>query len=132
VNGARAGRRSCIILLLAVVAGCWPRAAKEFVDPTYDAAQARETLITALEAWQQGRVAQLARRKPPIRFLDDDARAGWQLLSYELADAQALIRPFQGVEVRLALRDRTGKEARRTALYQITLKPVAAVLRCDS
>jgi len=34
------------------------------------------TLITTLDSWKNGKTAELARRIPPIRFVDDDLLAG--------------------------------------------------------
>jgi hypothetical protein len=131
---ARAAKflRAGPLLATVVAVGCFSSGPTPLEDLSYDPALAQETLTTALDAWKKGRAAELARRQPPIRFVDDDWRAGWQLVWYEFPDPSAVIRPFQGVAVRLVLRDRTGKEVRHEAVYQVSLKPGLAVLRSDS
>ena len=122
-----------LTLLIAMAwAGCSMGGPAAFEDPTYDSEKAREILTAALDAWKQGKAAQLTRRQPPIRFLDEDCRSGWQLVSFEFNDPTVQIRPFQGVPLMLVLRDPRGQEARREVLYQVALTPSLAVMRCDS
>jgi len=98
--------------------------------PSYDAQQAREALTTALDAWKSGSLEQLARRKPPVRFSDEDLLSGAELLSYDLDSATAF-GPHQDVRVDLVLRDRRGTTLNKTATYQVILEPTLAVLRND-
>ncbi len=123
--------RRLLPLLMLTLAGCSGDGRPVFNDANYDAESARRTLVAALDAWQAGRAGELARRKPPIRFVDDDQRAGLRLMSYELADPAVTIRPFADIDVQLTVRDRSGKTMQRTATYQIVLSPGLAVLRTD-
>jgi hypothetical protein len=55
---------------------------------------------------------------------------GHALVSYELDPAVA-IEPHRDVQVELVIRDRTGKQQRRRATYQVVLKPNPSVVRND-
>lgn len=92
--------------------------------------EAREALIAALDAWQQGKLAALASQTPPLSFRDDDVVAGNALVSYEL-DPAIEIKPQTDVQVNLILRDAQGKTQHRSATYQISLKPTPVVIRND-
>ena len=85
-----------------------------------------------LDAWKQGRAAELRRRQSPIRFADDDWAAGWKLVSYEIGERAFPLAPFKNVDVQLTLRDRQGKILQRRATYQIVLDRTQAVLRSDT
>lgn len=119
--------RSLLVLLAVLVAGCstappWP---------TYDSQKAEETLVQALEAWKQGRVAALAKRVPPLRFEDEDYRNGFRLIRYQLEPRESPLRPFDDVEVLLFLRSRQGHQVEKLVSYQVALGPELAVLRSD-
>lgn len=123
--------RTLLPLLAAVIllAGC--RRGPSLADlKDYDRRAARELLVAALDAWKQGKVADLSRRTPPVRFVDEDHAAGAVLVAYELAD-DADVRPFVTVPVKLSLRDRRGQTRQVEAGYQVTLEPRLAVLRAD-
>jgi hypothetical protein len=111
--------------------GCWSSERPSIDDLSYDSSSARTALLAALDAWKQGRAAELARRKPPIRFADEDYTGGWRLTQYQLADPEQEIRPFQAIRVNLLLKDRKGQTAKRLASYQVSLHPSTAVLRSD-
>jgi len=119
--------RWCLVTLVALttLAGCSTSSTQQ----EFDSEQARHALKTALEAWKDGQAAGLSRRQPPIRFVDDDYLAGWQLVEFTIMDPEKPIRPFEMVEVKLRLRDRQGKVVERTTGYQITIHPRIAVLR---
>jgi hypothetical protein len=93
---------------------------------------ARQTLVTALEAWKAGKAASLASADPPIRFVDDDLSTGWQLMDYRLHQPEQTIQAFQTVFVDLTLRDRQGRRVNQTVGYQIAVYPRLVVLRADS
>ena len=96
--------------------GCgWPEATVS----SEDSALAQETLVAALEAWKSGTVTTLAQRDPPIRFVDDDCRAGIQLAEFELEQPDTTIIPHKNVKVSLTLRDRKGQTIERIASYQV-------------
>ncbi len=107
-----------------LAAGC-----SSSVSQGYSPQQAKETLVTALEAWKSGDTKSLSERNPPIRFSDDDQIAGAQMIEYQLELRTIL--PFQNVKVELVLRDNQGQTLRKTAVYQVGLKPGRTVLRSD-
>ncbi|HEY1603237.1 MAG TPA: hypothetical protein VGG64_26775 [Pirellulales bacterium] len=119
------------LLLCLGSAGCWSSERPSIDDLSYDSSSARTALLAALDAWKQGRAAELARRKPPIRFADEDYIGGWRLTEYQLVDPEQEIRPFQGVRVNLLLKNRKGQTAKRLASYQVSIRPGMAVLRSD-
>ena len=100
-------------------------------DASYDSAVAKQTLITALDAWKQGKAGTLAKQKPPIRFSDDDFRAGFRLVEYKLATPEEPIQQSRSVTVVLSISRGKGAPVEREALYQVSLKPQPAVLRAD-
>lgn len=114
------------VLLLAT--GC---SREQLLPIDHDAAQAREALVTALDAWKGGRASKLTTKTPPLRFVDDDWIEGKALLSYELTNPAAKFLPYENIAVDLELRDRSGKTNRKSVVYQVTLKPSVAVLRAD-
>lgn len=114
-----------------LAAGCSPVAAPIADDKSYDTERARQTLITALNAWEQEKASGLSRQKPPIRFVDDDLAAGCQLSDYEFMPDSEPIRAFQNTPVMLTVRNRRGVTVRKAANYQVTLEPELAVLRSD-
>jgi len=116
--------------LLLTVAGC--AGAPELpAELRYDSGEARNALATALDAWKKGEARALARRNPPIRFLDDDFAAGLRLSDYEIEEPDREIELHKDVEVILSLRDARGNVVRREARYQVATKPGLAVLRSD-
>jgi hypothetical protein len=115
------------VLIGLAAAGC----GRSNPPVSYDSDQARATLCQALEAWKAGQAGQLPRRKPPIRFVDEDHAAGWRLTDFEWADPSQTVRPYQPVGVKLVLRDRRGQTIDKRASYQVTLEPRLAVLRSD-
>ncbi|MHC5545016.1 hypothetical protein ACYOEI_42815, partial [Singulisphaera rosea] len=88
-------------------------------------------LVAALDAWKKGEARSLARRDPPIRFVDDDLAAGLRLVEYELEEPDAPLLPFKDVPVILSMRDARGKTVRRETSYQVATDPKLAVLRSD-
>ncbi|WP_165070782.1 hypothetical protein [Paludisphaera rhizosphaerae] len=117
-------------LALVLAAGCG-REPEGSGAPSYDSDQAKTTLVAALDAWKQGQAKSLPRRKPPIRFEDDDFAAGFKLTDYELEEPDATIGLHQDVPVFLSLRDKKGDVVNRRVLYQISTTPQIAVLRSD-
>lgn len=117
-----------VVAVLATV-GC-NRTATETAQQ--DFSRARETLVVALDAWKQGKAPSLARRDPPIRFVDDDCVAGWQLSDFEIPDDKAgRNTKVTSLRANLTL-DRNGSPTvRRAAMYQISFEPRLTVLRAD-
>ena len=126
-----AAARLLTLIACLTAAGCGASERPSVDDLSYDSASAKTALLSALDAWKQGRAAELARRKPAIRFADEDWSSGWRLTEYQLADPDLEIRPFTGVRVQLLLKDRKGQTAKRLAAYQVSLRPGLAVLRSD-
>jgi hypothetical protein len=115
---------------LALIAGC-SAPTGQVAGPAYDTERARSTLGAALDAWQKGEARSQARRKPPIRFEDDDLAAGFRLLDYEIDAPDAPRGPHHDVPVMLSLKDPRGKVIQREARYQVAIEPALAVLRSD-
>jgi hypothetical protein len=116
--------------ILIVTAGC-SRGTEPVEQPPYDSSLARTTLVSALDSWKKGDARTLVKRKPPIRFVDDDSIAGLRLVDYEIEEPDAPIELHKDVSVILSLRDQGGKVIRREARYQVATSPGLAVLRSD-
>jgi hypothetical protein len=116
-------------MMAVIAAGCGGDTGSAVGD--YDSARAREVLSVALDAWKGGKARDLARLKPPIRFADDDHKAGLRLERHQLAEPDQPIQPYASVPVDLTLRDASGASIRRRASYQVTLEPGLSVLRDD-
>lgn len=114
-------------LVVVCLVGCVPAVP----ETDFDSSLAREVLDTALTAWKEGKAKTLAKRNPPIRFVDEDWRAGYRLTKFELVNPDEPIQPRKGAQIQLTLTDRSGKTTTRPAEYQITLTPNLAVLRSD-
>jgi hypothetical protein len=100
-------------------------------DVAFDPEQARTTLVTALDAWKKGEAKSLSKRKPPIRFEDDDLLTGLRLAEYEIEEPDRPIKLHEDVGVILELRDAKGRNVHREARYQVGLEPGLSVLRSD-
>ncbi len=96
-----------------------------------DAAEARQVLETALDAWKQGRVKSLASRTPPVRLADQDQSTGRSLQAYRLAGEPEAMGPTLNFPVELTLRDRRGGSRQVSTVYQVVLSPDPTVLRND-
>ncbi len=123
------------VLILAVVAlsGCGGVSVSVTTeqDASYDSTRAKETLFAVLDAWKQGKATALARRKPPIRFSDDDLVSGYKLVDYRLARPEEPIQRARSIAVILQLVRGKGPAVERQAMYQVSLAPQLAVLRAD-
>jgi hypothetical protein len=120
-------RKRFVLLTVLLAAGCSTKP----TSPPYDAKQAQATLVLALDAWKQENTRELARRKPPIRFEDDDCRNGLRLTGYSIEKGKPSAGPFDDLQVTLSLLDRHGNKIEKSAAYQITLEPRLSVLRND-
>ncbi len=67
----------------------WPEVAVHHIGMT--------TAWTPNEAWKKGDAKSLAKRKPPIRFEDDDQLSGFRLSDYEIEEPDSPIKPHQDV-----------------------------------
>ena len=97
-----------------------------------DSEHAKYILETALDMWRSGHLESLAVRKPVIRFVDDDQRAGLQLLDYTYEDEQDVIKPHQNIPVLLSVRNKQGQTFEIHATYQVGVEPNLTVLRSDN
>src|SRR4051812_38271862 len=100
-------RAGTALLVAACAVGCAGRSSVP--DASHDPTAARQALEDAMDAWKRDQVAGLARRKPPIRFADEDQAAGWKLIDYEVAGEGAEIGGRPSTAVSLTLRDRRGQ-----------------------
>jgi hypothetical protein len=117
-------------VLLAVVLGC-SGCSQPAAEAPYDSDGARTALIAALDAWKKGEAKSLAKRNPPIRFVDDDLISGHKLSEYEIDEPDLPLKLHQDVPVILEMRDAQGKRVRREARYQVSTEPALSVLRSD-
>jgi hypothetical protein len=115
---------------LIAAAGC-SGGAEPAVGSRYDPEQAKAALVAALDAWKKGEARALARRNPPIRFVDDDLAAGMRLSDYEIEEPDAPVSLHKNIAVILSLRDARGRVVRRETYYQVATEPGLAVLRSD-
>jgi hypothetical protein len=124
-------RASRVLPLLIITAGCSGGTELPTSESPYKPEQARTALVAALDAWKKCEARALPRRKPPIRFVDDDFVAGMRLSSYEIEEPDAPIGLHQNVSVILSLRNARGNVIRRETHYQVATDPALAVLRSD-
>lgn len=116
------------VIVMIVTSGC----GRATQPPTaQQSEQARELLVTVLDAWKQGKIPELSDRKPPIRFADDDVVEGWQLISYSLEESSTPTTAVNDVRVILDLRNSQGQATSKVATYQVSLAPNLAVMRAD-
>ena len=119
-------RRNLVVLFILLI-GC-----SSDLQPTdEDSTRARETVTTAVAAWQNETARDLIRIVPPIRFVDDDWVAGWKLIQYDIASPDDPIGPFDDVVVNLTLVKGEGQVVERRVAYQVSLRPALAVLRSE-
>jgi len=117
-----------LLTLSACITGCdWSKPAP---DPNYDGDRAKEVLLDVLETWKQGQARTLAKRNPPVRFVDDDYVEGATLLDYHLVDPAQNVAPYDSVPVVIKVKT-GGGVIERTTVYQVTLDPKTAVLRAE-
>lgn len=116
---------------LSLLAICLMGCVAAIPETDFDSAMAREVLDSALTAWKDGKAKSLAKRTPPIRFVDEDWRAGYRLVKFDVVAPEEPIEPWKGTRVQLTLIDRNGKTIERPADYQVSLSPNLAVLRSD-
>jgi hypothetical protein len=116
-----------LLFAISLAAGCSSSAP----SPQYDSQKAGETLFRALDAWKQNSTGTLAKGNPPLRFEDEDQRAGYRLVEYRLENPQQILCPLADIRVKLSLLDPRGKPVEKTVAYQVVLEPTLAVLRND-
>ncbi len=114
-------------LILVTLAGCSEGPVKPAnVDPSL----ARESLKTVLETWKKGeKPAKLASSSPAIVVQDMDWEAGSTLTAYQIegegkSDTANLLVP-----VNVTVRDKKGKETKKTVTYIVSTSPTITVFR---
>lgn len=107
--------RNCFLAVLCLVtASC-----SQGLPAPADAEQARAALRTSLDAWKGGeRPQSLQSRSPAIYFNDELWSAEQQLLQYTVESDAANGQGWR-CDVKLSLKDPTGREVQRTVGYQI-------------
>jgi hypothetical protein len=93
--------------------------------------RAKGLVVAALNAWKEGRTADLTVGGRPLRFEDEDARAGLALVSYQVREPPAGWTEAVGLAVTLSLRDAKGRRILRHAEYLVTPRPDPVVRRED-
>lgn len=124
-------RNLLVLGLLCIPFGCGHTASNNLAQ-NHDPQLALETLITALDAWKAGKLDTLKKQEKPIRFVDDDQRAGWKLVSFEPPDPKLVILPHQDILVAIVVEKNRDKQHEKTVTYQIGVSPVRSVLRSDN
>jgi hypothetical protein len=121
-------RFSIVMAVYLLAAGCGgDRAAS--LAPGDD--EARSLVREALAAWRDGKVKDLARREPPLRFVDPDLAQQSRLLDFHVQDTHEQLGHVVEIPVTISLQDKRGKQRSHNAVYQVATQPGLAVLRSD-
>ena len=118
------------LVSLLTVGGC----GKDYTPPaSTDAAQGREALKTALDAWKSGATPQSLRAaNPAVHVADEDWEGGFRLESYQIGErGQATGTSYQ-CPVSLTLRDPQGGPVTRQVTYAVATDPAVSVVRMDN
>lgn len=116
---------SLVGVTLLVVAGCTGAVAE---PPS--AEQAREALVTALDAWKHGDTpTDLQARQPAVHVADEDWSAGCKLQAYQILPGQNEQGASLRVKVSLSLRDAKGKSVEKRVAYFVGTRPVITIGR---
>jgi hypothetical protein len=101
-----------------------------FNNAPVDAAQARETLRTALESWKKGdKVDALQSGEPPVYVIDMDWQAGAKLKDYQIINDGEEKDAHLFCPVSLILRNAGGREMRTQVTYIVATAPNLTVSR---
>jgi hypothetical protein len=96
------------------------------VDPE----RAREALKTTLESWKKGEsMDSLQSATPSIVAQDSDWRSGAKLTDFEVAGDGKPMDANLRVAVKLTLRNKQGKEVKKSVNYLVTTSPAVTVFR---
>jgi hypothetical protein len=94
------------------------------------AEQARESLVTALDAWKRGdKLADLQACQPALHVSDGDWSEGCKLQAYQILPGQNEQGASLRVKVSLSLRDARGKSVERRVAYFVGMRPVITIVR---
>lgn len=95
-----------------------------------NAAKARETLETTLDAWKSGDPAdEMQDQSPAIVVQDFDWQGGAKLASYEILEDDKEVNANLVVKVKLKLQDKTGNKFEKTVTYLVGTAPTLTVFR---
>lgn len=119
---------TCLALLaLPFVGGCGPSA-----PPPADAAVARQTLHTAMDAWKNKEsVDSLQSRQPPIYVSEHEWGNRYTLVDYKVDEKDEPFGADLRCKVQLTLKDKKGKEFKKTATYSVGTNKKLTVVRED-
>ena len=95
-----------------------------------DPAESRKILEGVLDRWKKGeKPALLKTATPPIVVQDADWTAGATLLSYEITGEATEVMASRTDSVKLTIKDKKGKEARKDTAYLVNTNPSITVFR---
>lgn len=109
----------------ALLSGCG-----EGAPTAPDAAEAKETLVKALESWQKGETVEAQKSaSPSIVVSDMKWERGDKLKRYEVEESPKPSGAQQKFRVSLWFTDAKGKEKKEVAHYEVGTHPIHTVFR---
>lgn len=125
----RLGRSQIAVVTLLGAVGCGGPGSSSSAPVE---SEVRSLVAEALDAWKAGSAADaLARRSPPLRFVDPDLASGMKLVQFTIGEPGKAYEYVCDIPVELTLRDRRGRAVSRRAVYQVATQPGPSVLRND-
>ena len=127
----RTARRRSFLLFVIIATvfqtvGCSGFSSLDTVRPDV----AKETLVTALTAWQDGRMpGELKSGSPAIVVQDMDWSAGSQLSKFELQGDGRAVGANLSIEVELNLVNKAGESTQQKVWYLVGTDPALTVFR---
>jgi hypothetical protein len=116
---------SLVALCAGLAAGCAPQLA-ESVKPD----EAGSALRTALDAWKAGKArADLEKQTPPILMNDLEWGPGTELVEFKMDEAGVMDGRQVRWQVRIKLKDKSGKVSEKKATYIIDTVPRIVIVR---
>ena len=114
-----------VVLALSLLPGCGARGPGAAADP--DAGE--KALLTALEAWKNGKSQQdIEKGSPSIIMNEDDWRNGKRLLEFKVVESSMDGRQVKR-KVQIKLQDKDGTTVDRNATYIIDTTPRIVIVR---
>jgi hypothetical protein len=119
------------LILFLSIGGC---GGKNYSPPApTDAAQGREALKTALDAWKSGATPDSLRSaSPAMHVADEDWQGGYRLETYQIGERGKATGTSYQCPVTLTLRDPQGGSVTRQATYAVATDPAVSVVRMDN
>ena len=115
----------CFSVLLLIVTGCGDK-----VGAPVKLDVAQQTLLTAIEAWKEGKSAEdLLAEKPSIVVQEAEWVEGTKLLEYEIVNDEEQAGPNLIATVKLKLSKEDGTVTSKTATYVVGTSPGLTVYR---